>query len=350
MAADECVAALLIIGDDHRMVGRVEDAIHGSVAARAMLTTPTGRSQFTVARYSSEGLVIHPALPRVPSGESFYICGGSLDYDQSAPGGSDHDSPLSMNADEATAVDGQLSTLDKLGSALMKQLMKVVDEGVGPVTGSRHYADARLAHFGDPEKAIKRIVAETTASSALAGFATGLGGLITLPVTLPANITGQAILNARMVGAIAHLRGWDLQDELVRNSVLITVAGGTPNAVLAEFGVTVAQKSAEAAIKRLPNAIVREINKRVGFMLIAKYGTKRSVLTLSKLVPGVGGVVGGAVDATFTRLVGRLARKSFPALAPAVDATAANMPSGRQPAALVHNDGLEGIRMGHAQS
>lgn len=221
--------------------------------------------------------------------------------------------PLNVNADEATAVARQLSPLDKLGSALVKQLMKVVDEGVGPIRGSRDYAEARLAQFGDPEKAIKRIVAETTASSAMAGFATGLGGLITLPVTLPANITGQAILNARMVGAIAHLRGWDLQDELVRNSVLITIAGGTPNAVLAEFGVTVARKSAEAAIKKLPITIVREINKRVGFMLVAKYGTKRSVVTLAKLVPGFGGVVGGAVDATFTRLVGRLARKSFPA-------------------------------------
>ena len=156
-------------------------------------------------------------------------------------------------------------------------------------------------------------------SVGVAGFVTGLGGFIALPVTLPANITGQAILNARMVGAIAHLRGWDLQDELVRNSVLITISGGTPNAVLAEFGVTVARKSAEAAIKKLPIAIVREINKRVGFMLVAKYGTKRSVITLSELVPGIGGVVSGALDATFTRLVGRLARKSFPAPTLAVD-------------------------------
>jgi hypothetical protein len=228
-----------------------------------------------------------------------------------------NDDELHQTGDEATAVAKQLSPLDKLGSALVKQLMKVVDEGVGPITGSRDYAEARLAHFGDPEKAIKRIIAETTASSGTIGFVTGLGGFVTLPVTLPANITGQAVLNARMVGAIAHLRGWDLQDELVRNSVLITIAGGTPNAVLTEFGVTVARKSAEAAIKKLPVTIVREINKRVGFMLVAKYGTKRSVVTLSRLVPGIGGVVGGAVDATFTGLVGRLARRSFPA--PAVD-------------------------------
>ena len=208
------------------------------------------------------------------------------------------------------------SRLDKLGSALTKQLMVVVDEGVGPLSGSVAYAENRRAQFGDAEKAIKRIVAETTASSGMAGFVTGLGGLFTLPVTLPANITGQAILNARMVGAIAHLRGWDLTDEVVRHGVLITIAGGTPNAVLAEFGVTVARKSAEAAIRRLPQVVLREINKKVGFMLVAKYGTKRSVVTLTKLVPGVGGVVGGAVDATFTRLVARVAKKAFPVLEP----------------------------------
>lgn len=202
---------------------------------------------------------------------------------------------------------------------MAKQLLKVIDEGVGPITGSRDYAEARLAQFGDPEKAIRRVVAETTALSAMAGFTTGIGGLITLPVTLPANITGQAILNARMVGAIAHLRSWDLYDELVRNSILITIAGGTPNAVLSEFGVAVARKSAEAAIKKLPITIVREINKRAGFMLVAKYGTKRSLITLTKLVPGVGGVIGGTVDATFTRLVGRIARKSFPAVGAAAD-------------------------------
>ena len=221
--------------------------------------------------------------------------------------------------DENTPLDDDtaLTRVDKLGAALTGQLMKVVDDGVGPMTGSVEYARSRLAQFGDPERAIKRIVAETTAYSGTTGFVTGLGGFIALPVTLPANITGQAILNARMVGAIAHLRGWDLGDEVVRNSILITIAGGTPNAVLAEFGVTVARKSAEAAIKKLPATVLREINKRVGFMLVAKYGTKRSVVTLTKMVPGIGGVVGGAVDATFTRIVARLAKKAFPGVEPA---------------------------------
>lgn len=206
------------------------------------------------------------------------------------------------------------NALEKVGAALVEQLMRVVDDGVGPLSGSRAYAEARAASYDDPEKAIRRIVNETTAMVGTAGFVTGLGGLIALPVTLPANITGQAILNARMVGAIAHLRGWDLRDEVVRNAILITIAGGSPNAVLAGFGVTVTQKLAETAIQRLPIEVLRAINKKVGFMLVAKYGTKRSVVTLTKLVPGIGGVVGGTVDATFTRVVSRVAKKAFPPL------------------------------------
>ncbi|GGR53567.1 hypothetical protein J2S40_001366 [Nocardioides luteus] len=205
--------------------------------------------------------------------------------------------------------------LDKVGTGLVDQLMKVIDDGIGPMNGARAYADSRIAMFEDPEKAILRIIAETTAASGSAGFVTSLGGFITMPVTIPVNITGQAILNARMVGAIAHLRGWNLDDESVRYAILVVIAGGSPNAVLAEFGKTLSRKLTETAIKRLPMEAVRAINKKVGFMLVAKYGTKRSLVTLSKGVPLIGGVVGGSFDAAFTTIVARAATKAFPSVA-----------------------------------
>lgn len=85
--------------------------------------------------------------------------------------------------------------------------------------------------------------------------------------------------------------------------------------MLAEFGVTAGRKVAETAIKRIPIDVIRKINKRVGFMLIAKYGTKRSVVTLAKAVPLVGGAISGAVDASFTKAVSTGAKRAFPALA-----------------------------------
>lgn len=205
----------------------------------------------------------------------------------------------------------------KASAALTSALLKSIDDGVGPMAGAREYAEARqrLAD-GNAEAAIRRVIRETIATSGGTGFVTGVGGFVTMPVSLPANITGQAILNARMVAAIAHLRGWDLQDDFVRSSVLITIAGGQPNQVFRQFGIQVASKSASGAIGRIPISLIREINKRVGFMLLAKYGTKRSVLTLTKAVPAIGGLVGGSIDAAFTKGVSSAAKRAFPSAPP----------------------------------
>ena len=42
---------------------------------------------------------------------------------------------------------------------------------------------------------------------------------------IPANITGLALIQCRMVAGIAHLRGYDLEDPRVRNAILVTILG-----------------------------------------------------------------------------------------------------------------------------
>jgi hypothetical protein len=50
--------------------------------------------------------------------------------------------------------------------------------------------------------------------------------LAALPVAIPANITGVAIVQVRMVAAIAHLRGYDLDDHRVRTALVMCLMGG----------------------------------------------------------------------------------------------------------------------------
>lgn len=209
---------------------------------------------------------------------------------------------------------------------------KVVNDGVGPITGSAAYAEARLSKVRGPEpqdgddaqqpwepdsadieRVIRRLVKESVAASSANGFVTGLGGFVTMPITLPANVAGAFVINARLAGAIAYLRGYDLRDPHVQTIVTLAAAGSSLASSLQAVGVKVGTKLTAQAIKALPMAVIRRINARVGFMLLAKYGTKRSVVTLAKGIPLVGGAVGGGVDATFTIVVGKAARASFPA-------------------------------------
>jgi hypothetical protein len=192
-------------------------------------------------------------------------------------------------------------------------LLKVVRDGVGPLSGTVPYADSRLTRYQDPEVAIRRIVRETVGATATSGFVTGLGGFVTMPVTVPAGMAGAAILNARMVAAIAHLRGWPLEDPAVQTAVLLVIAGESATSAVRTLGIKVGSKLTLRTIERIPVEVIRRINAKVGFMLLAKYGTKRSALTLAKAVPVVGGVVAGGVDAGFTRSAAAVAKKVFPA-------------------------------------
>ncbi|MGH3086933.1 MAG: EcsC family protein [Rubrobacteraceae bacterium] len=230
-----------------------------------------------------------------------------------------------------------VSSLDKVGDYLQRMTMEAIRNGVGPITGASAYADDRLervqdsrigretspsmndgsaaggnaATASDRDAAIRMVIRESVVAAGTQGFVTGLGGFVAMPVMLPANLAGSLIINARMVGAIAHLRGYDLEDPHTQAVMMLTVAGSSVQATSSAVGVKVGASFAKQAIAAVPIAVIRQINKRAGVFLIAKYGTKRSVLTLSNAVPGVGGLVGGTVDAALTRAIGRTALTLF---------------------------------------
>ena len=78
---------------------------------------------------------------------------------------------------------------------------------------------------GDVERAIHEVIENHVRLAGAQGFVTNLGGLITAAVAIPANITGLALIQCRMVAGIAHLRGYDLDDPRVRNAILVTLLG-----------------------------------------------------------------------------------------------------------------------------
>ena len=80
--------------------------------------------------------------------------------------------------------------------------------------------------------------------------------------------------------------------------------------VAKQAGVTLGGKVALEALKNVPGRVLIEINKRVGFRLVTKFG-ERGVVNLAKLVPLVGGAVGGAFDGATCYMVGQAADRAF---------------------------------------
>ena len=162
----------------------------------------------------------------------------------------------------------------------------------------------------DPEKAAKELVKYQIIKCGTSGFVTGLGGLITLPVTLPANVTSVLYIQLRMVAAIAYIGGLDVQSDQVQTLAYACLTGSAISNVLKETGIKIGEKVAISAINKIPGKVLTSINQKVGFRLVTKFGTK-GVVNLVKLVPVAGGVVGSAMDVSSTQIIARNAYNIF---------------------------------------
>ncbi|MCZ2859994.1 EcsC family protein [Blastococcus sp. VKM Ac-2987] len=206
--------------------------------------------------------------------------------------------------------EAEASSLVKAGERLVEQLLKSGINGFGPFKSAAESAEEAL-RGRTPEQAVKALVRNHCAIAGAQGFVTNLGGFVTLPVALPANVGASYLVQTHLAGAIAAVHGHDLDSEQVRSAVLLCLVGNMGAEAFKRVGVTVGSKATMSLINRIPVTVLRQVNKKVGFMLVAKYGTKRAVVTLAKGVPLVGGVIGGSVDTITTRTVGAYANKAF---------------------------------------
>src|SRR5699024_12848002 len=104
-----------------------------------------------------------------------------------------------------------------------------------------------------PEVAVRRLGRRHRRGVTAGGFVTGLGGFITLPLLLPTHVLEFYIQATRMVGAIAAVRGYDLEDEEIRVRVLAALLGEESGDVLRNVGLgPVAGAAARTLAERLP--------------------------------------------------------------------------------------------------
>jgi hypothetical protein len=197
------------------------------------------------------------------------------------------------------------------GEALVQRILSAGIDGFGPVKGAVEVAQEVRATARGTEDAVKRLIAMHRRFVGASGFATGFGGLPAMAVTVPADVSSFYIAAARMSAGIAHLRGYDAKSEEVRSLVLVSLLGASGATVLAEVGVAVSSKAALSALRRLPGRVLIDINKKVGFRLVTKFGQK-GVINLVKVIPVLGGGVGATVNVASINTIAAYARSTFP--------------------------------------
>lgn len=184
--------------------------------------------------------------------------------------------------------------------------------GAGKLEGAATAADKALAAAaGDENKAVRDLIEKHVRYAGAQGFLTNIGGLVTMTVTIPANIAGLALIQCRLVAAVAHLRGYDLEDPRTRDGILVALLG--EERLLAQIrakkipGTPMAIATAPVHDPHLDTLVANEVAAE----LLTKVAGKKLATTVGRRVPVVGGMVGAGSDGFSTWKLGRYVDREF---------------------------------------
>lgn len=171
-------------------------------------------------------------------------------------------------------------------------------------------ADDYLQHNATVEDAAKDMINKQVIKCTTSGFITNLGGVITLPVTIPANVGSAMYVQMRMIACAAYMAGYDVHTDQVQTLVYACLAGVSVMEVAKKVGIKIGQKGLENLIDKIPGKVLIAINHKVGFRMLTKFG-ETGAINLGKAIPVVGGVIGGGFDFIDTKFIGNRAYNQF---------------------------------------
>ncbi len=198
-------------------------------------------------------------------------------------------------------------------SAVLKLMDWAYEKAVGGVTGLESAQQLAEDFMKGDEPLVdkaNKLIRWQNGKAGLSGFMAGIGGLLAMPFTIPANIGSVLYIQIRMIAAIAYMAGYDLRDDRVKSLVFLCIAGNAGKDILKNIGIAWGEKVVAQALTKITQEAVVKINKAVGFKLLTKFGGK-GFINLSKAVPMVGGIVGATFDIVATNAMGNFARNTF---------------------------------------
>lgn len=166
----------------------------------------------------------------------------------------------------------------------------------------------RTRHTGESDAELaKRIVRCYANRCATVGALSSVGGLITLPVAVPANLAASWVLQIEMVYSIACIYGCALDEESITLDFLLVAFGDSVREGLKRAGVTSINTATKRAVQQhITRDVMVRINRVVPRTVLTKAGQK-SLTSFTKMVPAVGAAAWYMLDHRWCTFVGKRA-------------------------------------------
>jgi len=197
------------------------------------------------------------------------------------------------------------------------KMLKILDwayehsmNGMPGTPTAEELADEYIRKHSSVEKSCNSLINWQVSKCATSGFITGLGGIITLPFAIPANMASVIYVQMRMIAAIAYMGNYDIKDDSVKTLVYMCLTGKAAVDIGKGAGIKIGAKLTKATIEKISGATLTKINQAVGFRLFTKFGEK-GVINIGKAIPLAGGIIGGGFDLVTTKTIGKVSKKMF---------------------------------------
>lgn len=179
---------------------------------------------------------------------------------------------------------------------LLKRLLDLGIEGAGPLQGAKALGDAYLL---DPQyhsrlERIQALARWESRKNFTTGFVTSLGGVLSLPLAIPASLGANLILQVRMVAAMCHVGGFDIDEAPVRTAIAVCLLGQRAKELL-DADLAHLEEAIKHRTPRLSKQTLQILNQSLARALV-KLSTRKGLSRISKAIPLLGGVVGGGLD------------------------------------------------------
>ena len=154
--------------------------------------------------------------------------------------------------------------------------------------------DLQHVKLGDANTVARGFIKSYSQMAAGQGFVTGLGGMITLPASVPTDIAAYLGWLARTASAVQLCYGFEHRTETADAQLKIAMLAGSGVSTLTLQGTEILVTQLGRRVMITPyaqapiQAVVRALARRVGITLTHK--------SFARAVPVVGGVVNGSVQ------------------------------------------------------
>ena len=154
----------------------------------------------------------------------------------------------------------------------------------------------------DAKKLSRRYLNQCATMASGQGFVTGLGGLITLPVTVPADAAAYVAWLARGASAaqLAHGRETRTETGDAQLKLAMLAGAGVTHVTVNGVRVLVGQMAKKVVATPYAKAPIQAVLKALG----AKLGVQLTHKSFAKAVPVVGGFVNGSVQGGMVKVAG----------------------------------------------